>query len=683
MKKGLLSLGFLLLTLCFPLSALADESSNTDAWTVLVYMCGSDLESKYSFGTANLEEIATVKAPKSVLTDDLYIVADLQDMINEKTGKVNVLIETGGAKAWHAEELGMQIRTDALQYWQYHSSEDEEKGSFTLENEKPLASMAEPDTLADFIRWGTEYYPAEKYALVLWNHGGGSATGILIDELYDGRYMTLDLLKQALHDGGIHFEAVIFDACLMANIETACAIREDADWMIASEELVAGKGTAFGEWLQELYYVPQADGRLLGRWICDTAMIKYANDDDEQAQNLLTWSVINLSKVERLEKNFDKVFEVMSVFYTQYPELLVQFSNAAHFYEEFGTGSENMYDLSGFLYDSVLRNSASAAMQMGMQESLAEAVDYCVRGAGRPAARGLSFCFATDFMSDELDTYARNCPSPHYLALLDAISPWQAPDWVFEKADRIPEQADDSNYHIQIEKKIWENGSPALVVTAGEMNIGMMKYTLYKKDERTGETIKLGKVPVWYDSEAELYHIYNLLSWPAIEGNLCQIELQNMVGKGNHNLLYNIPVMVDSVMMNMRCAYWFNKEEFEILGLWEDYDSDSTQFNRNVKSLSQVAGQEFSLQYEVLNSQENTSVSYLSSPAMTLYRAMKVQEATLPPGTYYLQFAVVDPFMREIPMDMVELSLDGQEISIQNGSWEGSITLNAKDYYFN
>ena len=55
-----------------------------------------------------------------------------------------------------------------------------------------------------------------------------------------------------------------------------------------------------------------------------------------------------------------------------------------------------------------------------------KAVVYCVRGAGRSAARGLSFCYAADLDQDELDIYAKNCPSPHYLAYLDAISPWTA-----------------------------------------------------------------------------------------------------------------------------------------------------------------------------------------------------------------------------------------------------------------
>jgi len=265
MKKGQFILVVLLLLLCFALPSQAAEQEGTDAWTVLIYMCGSDLESKHCCATGNLEEIATVANPTDELQTILSDRVGAPHISTAVPGQVNVLIETGGASAWHAQELGMQIRTDALQIWQYNPGQKGQRGTFSLETERPLASMAQPETLSDFIRWGTAHYPAQKYALVLWSHGGGSATGIFIDELFDDEYMTLDLLNQALGEGGAHFEAVLFDACMMANIETACAIQEHASWMIASEELVAGKGTAIGDWLQQLYCVPDVDGRLLGR----------------------------------------------------------------------------------------------------------------------------------------------------------------------------------------------------------------------------------------------------------------------------------------------------------------------------------------------------------------------------------------------------------------------------------
>ena len=653
----------------------AEETEETAEWTVLVYMCGSDLESRYSCATGNMEEIAGVVIPEN----NIRSLSSREDNPGISTfsvpGKVNVLIETGGAKAWHAQELGMQIRTDALQIWRYNAPEEDVKGTFSLEAERSLASMANPDTLSDFIRWGTDNYPAKKTALVLWSHGGGSATGVFIDELFQGEYMPLDLLKKALADGGTHFEAVLFDACMMANLETACAIQDHANWMIASEEMVAGKGTAIGDWLQQLFCVPDADGRLLGRWICDTTMIKYGNSDDTQAQELITWSVIDLSKVKRLETNFDNFFQYTSYYYLKDPERLLQFASAPFLAEGYGTGHENMFDLGGMLYQSTLRTSLNVKMQNILQESLADAVNYCVRGTGRPAARGLSFCYATNFSPEKMEAYARNCPSPHYLALLDAISPWEAPEWVYEKVERLPQLLEEGTFHVTVDKRIWKNGSPAFYVTEGNAFISLVQYNLYKMDEVTGQKIRLGRVPVFYDDEEDLYRIYDLISWPSIDGSLCQIELQNMVMYPNYNCLYNVPMMVDSEIMNLRCVYWFDRGEFEALGLWEGYDNDSSQFNRNVKSLAQLAGREYNLLYEVAGEKRGTK-PYVFSPTMNLYRSMKIEEISLPPGTYFIEFAIYDVFMRPMWMEPVELSIwDGDTIQIQGEPWEGTETL--------
>ena len=675
MKKCLFALAALLLLLCLPLAAPAEETEAADEWTILIYMCGSDLESKYSCATGNLEEIAGVKAPKNALMD---VISRNEELAREDyafPGKVNVLIETGGAKAWHARELGMNIRTDALQIWRYDAAEDAGTGTFVPEETWPLNNMANPDTLSEFIRWGAERYPAKKYGLVLWSHGGGSATGIFIDELFGGEYMTLDLLNQALSNGGVHFEALLFDACMMANYETACAVQDHANWMIASEELVAGKGTAIGEWLQQLYCVPSVNGKLLGRWICDTTMIKYSNSDDRQAQELITWSVINLSKASRLEECLDRYFERIYTFYMNYPDILLRFVSAPFFSEAYGTRHENMFDIGGMMYEPVFRTSLDVDMQKNVQEALAEAVDYCVRGTGRPAATGLSFCYATNFSSEKLEVYARNCPSPHYLALLDAISEWEAPAMVYEKVDTLPKQTDVGKFQVAIEKKVWKNGTPAFVVTESEAYISIVRYDLYMKDKATGQIIRLGtSIPVFYDDDTELYRIYDLVKWPTIDGNLCQIDLQNMVTRENYNSLFNIPIMVNSEVMNMRCVRWFDTDSFEVLGIWEGYDNDSSQFNRNVKSLAQMAGQEFNLLYEVAENKRGTK-PFVFSPTMILYRAMTMEETTLPPGTYYIQFVLYDVFMRPMRTELVELAWDGTNIRIQGAPWEGTEIL--------
>ena len=128
MKKTRIGM-MLLVLLLFIFPASAEQAEEPDDWTVLVYMCGSDLESKYSYGSGNLEEIASVVKPTGTPQDILDIINAQHNIISGYVGQVNVLIETGGAKAWHADGLGMQIRTDVLQRWLYRPLTDAGKGT--------------------------------------------------------------------------------------------------------------------------------------------------------------------------------------------------------------------------------------------------------------------------------------------------------------------------------------------------------------------------------------------------------------------------------------------------------------------------------------------------------------------------------------------------------------------------
>ena len=56
----------LLTLLAGALPALAEATDDMDEWTVMFYMCGSDLESKYGYGSQNLQDIAAVGYPSSL-----------------------------------------------------------------------------------------------------------------------------------------------------------------------------------------------------------------------------------------------------------------------------------------------------------------------------------------------------------------------------------------------------------------------------------------------------------------------------------------------------------------------------------------------------------------------------------------------------------------------------------------
>ena len=84
-----------------PMTVRASSVEKAD-WTVMIYLCGSDLESKYGLATYNLEEMDSID-PQFTVKDFLNATYDIEQE-DEPLGKVNVVLETGGCKEWHAKE---------------------------------------------------------------------------------------------------------------------------------------------------------------------------------------------------------------------------------------------------------------------------------------------------------------------------------------------------------------------------------------------------------------------------------------------------------------------------------------------------------------------------------------------------------------------------------------------------
>ncbi len=681
------------LALCVvPALAESAEDGGEAEWTVMFYFCGSDLESKYGYASDNLLDISHVLYPEPFYLEIAkYYGVDPETLDYTAPGKVNILIETGGSKAWHVKDeayyLDMDIDVNALQRWSYNvypgggTFPDGPFNGFELMQTLPLQSMADPQTLGDFIRWGAQTCPAKKYALVLWDHGGGASTGLFIDELFDQDVMYLYELKQALADGGTHLEALIIDACLMANLETAWNVKDWASWMVASEEIVPGKGTAVDKWLQELFAHPEGDGEWLGRCVCDMTQNKYADDSDEMAKQLLTWSVIDLSKVDRLVEVCGGFCELMADALKRYPGVIRLYSEYILKAEEYGDGEQNMHDLGAMIYNPETRTDMPLNVRDELMDALADAVTYVVRGPGRSMARGLSFCYPTDFREEELDVYAKNCPMPLYLAFLDAISPWTAPDWVYEQTERLPNIDDIEEFRITPIKVMDYKGMPGLNFGKLAMNVNWVYYRLYRLDEETGQVVRLGRTACQFDfqSDDEIWSATDPMHWPAVDDELCCID---MIRDNGIIRLYNIPVQINSQTAVLRCGRTISytgdgltnrKSDYEVYGVWEGFDETSALMNRGVKPLAMYSGQEYRFLYPVDGSKKP---DYLYSRSMNMYRMLDIREIPLPAGTYYLEYEIEDSFNRTKLVDRFEIQWDGEEMTFPDAdAWQGETEM--------
>lgn len=99
-------------------------------------------------------------------------------------------------------------------------------------------------------------------------------------------------------------------------------------------------------------------------------------------------------------------------------------------------------------------------------------------------------------------------------------------------------------------------------------------------------------------------------------------------------------------------------------------------FNRTVRSLSEVAGQEYTLLYQIIDSNGNGGIQYEASAPMTIYRALEIKPKVLPAGTYYLDYWVEDMFTHQFHVGSAGLNWDGGRISmLPDEQWEGVMTL--------
>ncbi len=95
-------------------------------------------------------------------------------------------------------------------------------------------NMGDPSTLKNFIEYAKNHYPAERYLLTLYNHGGGWY-GACWDQTNDSDNLEMDEIQLALHESG-GVDIITFSACTMGCIESAYELRNDVQVYIGSEE---------------------------------------------------------------------------------------------------------------------------------------------------------------------------------------------------------------------------------------------------------------------------------------------------------------------------------------------------------------------------------------------------------------------------------------------------------------
>ena len=277
----------------------------------MVYLCGSNLEESCASATLDLVEMA-------------YSGFDGEQL--------NIVVMAGGARGWMTPLIS--ARSTGI----YQIGEG---GMKCVYDDGTLYNMGSPETLAMFMQYTCENFPAERYSLIMWNHGGGSIGGICNDMISSDELSMQDiaLAFQSSPFAEDHKLAWIgFDACIMGSAEVAATMAPFAEYMVASEEFEPGTGWDYAFLKDLTVREPAAE---TGKRIAD---LYIAACSQSRTNANYTMSCIDLTRLDTMAENLDNYMRSITVGQDSFADL----SRARRGMLSFGRDEEtpdNDYDL--------------------------------------------------------------------------------------------------------------------------------------------------------------------------------------------------------------------------------------------------------------------------------------------------------------------------------------------------
>ena len=601
--------------------------NDSDTWTVLMYLCGSDLESTPARrgggqATNNLVELSKAKLGANV----------------------NFVVETGGAKAWQNDVVNPR-------YLSRYLIKD---GKMALQDQQASASMAKESTFADFLSWGVSNFPADRYMVVIWDHGGGSITGVCQDDLYpydnkgQADSLTLPEMRNAMQKAGVKFDVVGFDTCLMATVETAQILSPYANYMVASEESEPGAGWDYKAWPSWLAAHPGTSGADLGTIICQTYYDKCAS---YRQQGMATLSVIDLSKVGKVSQAFQDASDDIALATVEPTSLrrLQQGAKSAERYGDSGFFSMNMVDLADLMTktSAVVGSDAKAVIQ-----AINEAIVYEVHGRNRASAKGLSVYYPIQIMDRrDFARYAEvtdNTPYLQFLAVMFGVYD----NYQWNKFDNYVslhgEPVADKDVKIKYKQGLNNSGHVQLDITQGADQVAHVAYEMYVYLDQLGILCYLGSDNDLNGSYEKGTFVENFQDdWLTIDGHYVSASLCE-VGDGYN--LYYIPILLNDEQTGLIVEYEFSTNEYNVLCVWDEANQATGMAGKTGRLLEE--GDKVQFLFPAENAKTGIN-DVIPLETMTWHEDAKVVYEKLGDGNFAFRYEITDVLGNKIDTDLV------------------------------
>lgn len=358
-----------------------------------------------SFESANIADAQSVPGWHILVytvndsSADLPLGLDLDEMVNASRSGVNftVYVDSSDASAAMFESAHIPNEGGAVIV-------EISGGAATITQRMGELDSGSPDTLGWFIATSLIAHPAEKTALVVWDHGDGWK-GIAFDEdvsaTGDSRrvsYLDAAELGSAM-DAGLaaggreQFDLLTLDACLMANFEVVSESYGNARHLISSEELVPGLGLDYDSF--SVFADPTADITT----IFDTLAAGFVNDVESESpssSDMMTLSLIDLDQAPNIDAALSSFSHAAAADVAANPDSYLDAAAAGFRYGDTGDYWTGYLDLGEYLGRLTTSDPAVVTARDTLVATIGSAVLDQIGSPSYADATGLTVYFPTE-----------------------------------------------------------------------------------------------------------------------------------------------------------------------------------------------------------------------------------------------------------------------------------------------
>tara|TARA_Y100000758_G_C16052428_1_gene422014 strand:- start:432 stop:1736 length:1305 start_codon:yes stop_codon:yes gene_type:complete len=163
-------------------------------------------------------------------------------------------------------------------------------------------NMGNGETLRDFMKWSTTNFPAENTILIIWNHGVGWKS--VADDNTENDYLTMNEIRESFEGSSV--DLIAFDACSMSMFEVTYELRNNAEYILGSEEYEPLNGWTYDQIIPEI--MNSSKPEYAAKNIVDAYVDAYRYEEEYTGFSI-TYAAVETEKLEELYETLEEFSE--------------------------------------------------------------------------------------------------------------------------------------------------------------------------------------------------------------------------------------------------------------------------------------------------------------------------------------------------------------------------------------